>query len=1044
MYCPKVILLAILLFTAQQLLAQVKGTVTSEQGEPIPGVTVVEKGTSNGTITNFDGQFQIDLQNQIESTLVFSFIGMQTQELPVGSNSVLDVVLKEATTDLDEVVVVGYGQQTKASVVGAISTASAEDLVKAPVGSVTTAMVGRLTGLTTVQNSGQPGGESPQLRIRGISTLNSAEPLVIVDGVERSAGGFAGSSIAFSGYISGYEQMNPNDIESVSILKDASATAVYGVKGANGVIIITTKKGIEGKSVIKYSGSYGISRPIRMRQNLESYDYGFFANEGNRNDGQSPYMSFDDMMKYRYNYNPLLYPSINYNDYLLEDYAPKQTHNLSIRGGTDKVRYFSSVGYYDEDGLIKNDDAYGFDPNNHYKRLNMRTNIDFQFTKRFSASLNIDARFETRNGSNAPHDASFWWKMYQAHPWVSPGFDEENRFIETYSEKEIPIFQWILQGGNYQRQQTTANTVFSAKHDLDFLTKGLSVQGKFSYDSFVDNWHTRSRSYATYQPIEVDGEIYLKQSGEDGQLNYSRQPSGKSKKEYYEASLNYSRNFGDHAVSGLALYNQEKRYYSESQFPDVPRAYLGFVARATYAYKSKYFAEFNFGLNGSENFPKGKRFGKFPAYSVGWLVSDEAFMKNIKPISYFKIRGSHGSVGSDRTGASRFLYIEGSFVDYPGNYRAIFGEPTTNTTTTVPLQEGTAANNDVTWETATKSNIGFDAKFFKNRLNLVVDLFQEKRDNILTTMQTLPWLTFPQMGFGGTGFTTGDYSTRVNYAKVENKGFEVELGWDGDIGNNVQYYLKGSYSYSINKATRLSEAKQNYPWMYNQGLALGEQRGLIAQGYWDSFEEINNPNNPYNTFQPNPIPGDIKYKDVNGDMKIDRYDVVPLGNGNLPRSTFTTSLGLSYKGFDISVLFQGATDVIFHPSNEGQIQMHEGWGGYDWIEERWTPQTRDGYYPVLHGMDSKSPSASNYQQSSYWAYDATYVRLKNLEIGYAFEQNITNRLGIAGLRVFVTGQNLLTWTPTHEMNRYDPEMIQGRQVYHPIMQVYNTGVSVTF
>jgi len=960
----KLTFMLVLLLSGQQIMAQVTGKVTSTEGEPIPGVTIIEKGTSNGTVTDIDGVYQIGLQNPDEAVLVYSFIGLKTKEIPVNGKTTLDVTLQKAITDLDEVVVVGYGQQKRATVVGSISTADSEDLVKAPVGSVTTAMVGRLTGLTTMQRSGQPGGDSPTLRIRGISTLNNSDPLVIVDGVERASGGFAvadpsAPDLNFSGYFSGFEQLNPNDIESVSILKDASATAVYGVKGANGVIIITTKQGKEGKPVIKYSGSYGISMPIRLRQNLGSYDYGVYANEGNYNDGQSSYMSFEELNRYRYNYNNLLYPSADFNEIMLEDYTPKQNHNMSLRGGTENVKYFASVGYYDEDGIIKQYDAYGFDPNNHYNRLNLRANLDFQFSKRFSASINIDSRFEKRTGSNAPHDASFWWKMYQAHPWVSPGFDEEDRFILAYDEKEKPVFQWVIQGGMYERQQTTANTVFSAKHELDFITKGLSAQGKFSFDSFVDTWHRRSRSVATYSPIEVDGEVYLKKNGEDGQLSYIPQTANKRKKEYYEASFNYSRNFEDHAVTGLALYNQEKRYFFESQFPDVPRAYLGFVARTTYSYKSKYFAEFNFGLNGSENFPEGKRFGKFPAFSAGWLMSDENFMEGIEPISYLKFRGSIGSVGSDRTGSSRFLYIEGPFVNYPANYDAIFGEPTTATTSTRGLQEGTAANKDVTWETAVKSNIGFDATMFNNRLNIVLDLFHEKRDNILTTIQTLPWLTFPQMGFGGTNFSTGDYATRVNYAEVENKGYEVELGWNGTIGDDFQYYTKGTYSYNINKAIKLSEAKLEYPWMYSQGLPLGEQRGLIAQGYWDSFEEINNPNNPYNTFEPNPVPGDIRYKDINGDMKIDRYDAVPLGKGNTPRTTFTGSFGFSYKGFDVSALFQGATDVIFHPNNEAQIQMHEGWGGFDWIKERWTPQTRDGYYPVLHSMDKKNPSASN-------------------------------------------------------------------------------------
>jgi TonB-linked SusC/RagA family outer membrane protein len=1058
-YFPKVMLFVIAILVSQNLFSQIRvsGKVTTETGESIPGVSIVEKGTINGVITNLDGEYQIGLKSEKEPVLIFSFIGMQSQEIPVNGKDVINVVLNEVSTDLEEVVIVGYGTQKRESVVGSISTTSADEIMKAPVGNVSSALVGRLSGLTSMQSSGQPGGDAPVLRIRGVSTLNDAEPLIIVDGIERNGGGRAsfGSSGDVGtdtfGNFSGFESLNPNDIESVSILKDASATAVYGVKGANGVIIITTKKGRKGqKAVISYTGNYGVTVPVRLKDNISSADYGMYANEGGYNDGTGAFMSFLDINKYRYNYNPILYPSISYKDFMVKDMSSKHTHNLSIRGGTDKVTYFSSIGYYDEDGIIKSNPGYGFDANNHYNRLNIRSNIDFQFTNRFSASINIDGRFEVRRGPNAPNDKNMWWKMYNALPWVSPGFDEEGRYIKTNEEPDRPVFQWIYERGIYRRNQTTVNTVFSAKHELDFITPGLSAQGKFSFDSFVDTPYKRTyNTLLEYIPLEIGDEVYLKKQGKNNQLSYVQGNASKRKKEYYEASLNYLKSFGDHTVSALALYNQQKTYYKEAQFRDVPHAYLGFVSRVTYNYKSKYFGEFNFGLNGSENFPEGKRFGKFPAFSGGWLLSEEAFMKNIKPISYFKIRGSVGLVGSDRIGNSRFLYIPGVYKTIHAKIGPYFGEPSTGAARIPGLQEGTAANNDVTWETALKSNIGIDSKFFNDKLSVTVDLFKENRDNILTTMQTYPLMSFPYMGGpavapGGPGWPTADYKTRVNYAQVENKGIEVELEWNGKIGSDFNYFIKGSYAYSINKAVKLSESSKDYPWLYAEGLPLGNYSGLIADGYWDSYEEINNPNNPYNVYNPNPIPGDIKYKDINGDLRIDDQDNVNLGYGDTPRTTITGALGFGYKGFEVSALMQGATDVMYHPWQESMIQMYKGSGGFDWIEDRWTPQNRDASYPVLHSLANTTENAGNFRRSSYWGYDATYIRLKNVEIAYRFPKKFVNKIGLGNLRMFLTGQNLFTWTPTEEMERYDPEAVRTRMALHPLMQVYNLGLSVTF
>ena len=1013
----------------------VTGIVTDMNEEPLIGVSVMIQGTGTGTVTDYDGKYVLP-NVPSDAKLEFTYVGMEKQIIDVNGRTSINVVMSEDTELLEEVVVVGYGIQKKESITGAISSVSSEDIIKSPTGSLSTALTGRLTGLSTIQSSGQPGQEFPQLRIRG-----SDNPIVIVDGIERSSGGTIASQDGTNGAISGWESINPNDIESVSILKDASATAVYGVRGANGVIIITTKRGMDGKPIINYFGNFGVSTPIRLRHNIGSYEYGLFANEGYFNDGLAPFMPYETLNRYRYHYNDLLYPSMDYADYIMNDYSTKHNHNLSIRGGDQLVKYFVSTNYYDEDGLMKNFDAYGFDANQHYKRLSLRSNLDFQFTKRFSGSLNIDGRIEKRNGVNAPMDSHFFWKLYQPHPWISPGFDEEGRYIVANIEKEVPIFQWILSGGNYNHNQITGNAILSLKHDLDFITPGLSVQAKYSFDSYINTMYTRTRSYATYQPIEVDKQIYLRKTGEDGWLDYNPAGSSKVKKQYLDFSFNYEKQIDDHYITALALYNQEKTHYRESSFPDVPHGYIGFVGRVTYNYKNRYFSEFNIGINGSENFPRNSRFGIFPALSLAWLVSDEPFMDITEEyLTHLKLRMSYGEVGNDRD-IRRFLYLPTTYSSYPAAYQFFFGEPTTNYGSILPIQEGVAPNYNVTWERTRKFNTGVDISLLE-KFSIGFDVFTEKRSDILTTMQTIPSFQFLQIQ-SDSRFATPNLLSPQNYAKTETHGFELELGFDGKINRDFRYMFKGTYAYAKQKWTLLSETYQPYPWMYSQGYNVGEIRGLVAEGFWESYDEINNPQNPYVTFNPNPIPGDIKYKDVNGDMKIDRYDIIPKGKTGVPRSTITFTTELNWKNFDFSVLFQGATDLIFVPNEENRVMMNEGWGSYTWIRDRWTPQTRDGYYPVLHSVNNVSQS--NFQSSTFWEYDATYLRLKNLELGYTIPKDAIKKVGVNDMRVYVTGQNLFTWTPFSKMmNRYDPESRTGRLIYYPVMNVYNVGISLTF
>lgn len=883
--------------------------------------------------------------------------------------------------------------------------------------------------------------------------------MVIVDGIETSGGSRLGddnSAEGVNGNLSGWESINPQDIESISILKDASATAVYGVRGANGVIIITTKKGRTGKPQVNYSGSFSLSRPLRLTQAVNAVDYIAYNREGNYNDGVASIgeYSFDRYNRFKYNYNPILYPSLDMNDYLLRDFAPKHEHNVSVRGGTDFVRYYTSLGYYDESGIIKDLKGFPFNPNQTYNRFSLRTNLDFQFTKRLSVGLNIDLRMENRGGTSgalgnlAATDARFFQFLHMAKPWITPGFDEEGRYIQSYvPETTSPqIIEQIMKGGVYKLRQITSNNLLSAKHELDFITPGLSVQAKYSLNTYSYN---NGRRYLTlgmnqyYVPMEIDNEVVYRVVGDPSTIGYQSLGSGKATKEYFEASLNYQRTFGKHDVTALFLYNQDKTSYNVATPADVPHAYLGYVTRVTYAFNSRYLAEFNMGINGSENFPEGKRFGVFPAYSLGWVISQEKFMENVKFVDFLKIRGSYGTVGADG-GGGRFIYIDGVFTPYPDGsgrlgYYSNFGD---QTRITIPaLQEGKVANPNVTWAKAKKTNIGIEGNLFNERLKFTFDYFDEKRTDIITYMQDQPLYLFPS---GLAGFTN-PYDIPANYNETATNGYEISLGWADRIGKNFSYYVNGSFSYARTKLTKITEPMYDYPWMYAQGQYMGQIKGLVADGYWNSYEEINNPNNPYNTYGNNPIPGDIKYKDINGDMQIDSKDQIYIGYGNTqPPKNFTVDLGFNYKNFEMSVLFQGATGMLFAPSGSSQILMGSGKAIYDWIADRWTPTNRDGTYPVLHSGAANVESASNFQPSTFWAYDATYVRLKNLVIAYNLPSKIMDRIKLENIRISFSAQNLATWNKDKRMDNYDPEMVSSGRTLYPIMAIYSLGLNITF
>ena len=710
---------------AVQLIHQqqtIKGIVVDASGEPVIGANVVVEGTTMGTITDFEGTFSISVPKN--GKIKISFIGYKDQVLTPQSGKNLRVVLEDDSQMLGEVQVVAYGAQKKVSITGAISSMKGEDLLKTPAASMSNVLSGQITGISSVQYSGEPGADEADLYVRGIATWNNAKPLIQVDGVERE-----------------FSQIDPNEVESITVLKDASATAVFGVRGANGVILITTKRGAEGKAKISFSTSAGVNLRTKQLEFANSYQYASYYNDLQVNDGGVPTFTEEQLIKFRDHTDPILYPDINWIDYCMNKAAFQSQHNVNISGGTDRMRYFVSAGMFTQDGMFKQlaaSDNFNFN----YKRYNYRANLDFDATKTTLISVNIGGRIETKRTPESGEDQNqLFRKLYWAVPFAGAGIVDGKRVVSNADYLPFTGSDGLNSYYGKGFRSTTTNVLnvdLVLDQKLDFITKGLSFKLKGSYNTSYWTQKIASSSMAVYTPVlHDDGSIGYRKSGSDSQLSYSRNSNGegKSRDWYMEAALNYSRKFGDHNVTGLVLYNQSKRYYPGGTYDDIPSAYVGFVGRATYDYKTRYMAEFNVGYNGSENFAPGKRYGLFPAGSIGWIVSEESFFKPLKKvINYFKVRASVGMVGNDNNGNNRFLYLPDAYILNDDGY--FFG---TNAGNKKPgAYEASKSNADVTWEKSVKQNYGIDFSILNEKLNISLDYFKENRRDILSSPDYKP------------------------------------------------------------------------------------------------------------------------------------------------------------------------------------------------------------------------------------------------------------------------------------------------------------------
>lgn len=993
---------------------QVKGIVVDATGESIIGANVIVEGTSIGTITDVEGRFSLTVPKG--KKLKVSFIGYKDYVVSrFTAKEELRIVLEDDSQLLGEVEVVAYGAQKKVSITGAISSMKGEDLLKTPAASLSNVLSGQVTGLSSVQYSGEPGADAADIYVRGIATWNNASPLIQVDGVERE-----------------FSQIDPNEVESITVLKDASATAVFGVRGANGVVLITTKRGAEGKAKISFSTSAGINLMSKQLEFANSYQYAQYYNDMKVNDGGKPVFTEEQLIKFRDHTDPIFYPDINWLDYCMNDAAFQSQHNVNISGGTNNMRYFVSAGMFTQNGMFKQLSATNnFDFN--YKRYNYRANLDFDVTKTTKLSVNVGGRISTKRTPESGEDQNqLFRKLYWSVPFAGAGIVDGKRVV---SNPDILPFIGkdglsSYYGNGYR--STTSNVLnadLALDQKLDFITKGLSLKLKGSYNSSYSTQKIASSSLATYIPVEQpDGSIGYRKEGSNTQTSYSRGGEGKYRDWYMEVALNYKRKFGNHNVGGLLLYNQSKDYYPGGTYNDIPSAYVGFVGRATYDYKSRYMAEFNAGYNGSENFAPDRRYGFFPAGSLGWTVSEESFFRSLKNVvNYMKIRASVGMVGNDNNGSNRFLYMPDAYLLGGGYY---FGS---NATSSKPgAYESTKSNADVTWEKAVKQNYGIDLSLLDERLGVSIDIFKEDRRDILTSPDYMPGIlgmTLPIMNVG----------------KTENKGYEVQLKWNDKIGEDFRYWANFNISYAENKIVYKNEVKPNESWMAETGRTIGSR---LIYKFWGFYDETADAR--YQEEFGLPIaqhglklqPGDAVYYDLNKDGVIDGDDASrDLSFTDAPEYTAGLNLGFNWKGWDFSAQFVGAWNVdrlltefrqpLGDTQNKGLLlyQYENTW--------RSSADTYTAKFPRI----STSSAANNYRYSDLYLCNSSYLRLKSLEVGYNLDIPFMKKIKMNQCRIYMSAYNLFTISG---FKWGDPESRQSDRPNYPLMRVVNIGLKVGF
>ena len=1023
----------------QQNKRKISGRVTDIKGEPLIGVNVTVDGDANGSITNMDGLYEIFVTKK-SVVLKFTYIGFKTSEIRTNaSTNIYDVTLEEQVNELEETVIVGYGTQRKISNIGAQSSMKMED-IKTPSASLTTTLAGRLAGVVAVQRTGEPGKDAADIWIRGISTPNTSSPLVLVDGVERS-----------------FNDIDPEDIESLTTLKDASATAVYGVRGANGVILIKTKPGKVGKPTVSADYYESFTRITKMVDLADGITYMNAANEAMRNDGIATKYTEDQIRNTIAGKDPYLYPNVDWLKEIFNDWGHNRRVNVNVRGGSEKVAYYASVSYFNETGMTvtdKNIDTY--DSKMKYSRYNFTTNLNIDVTP--TTKVEIGAQGYLGEG-NYPAISSA--DLYNAAMSISPveypkmffvngeafvpGTSTNNNFNNPYSQATRRGYDNLTKNQIYSNLRVT--------QDLDMLTKGLKLTAMYAFDVYNEIHVHQDRAESTYNfldtsvPYDMNGQPILQRIYEGSNvLSYTQETSG-NKKTYLEASLNYDRTFNDdHRVSALFLFNQQsKLLYPKGTLEDaIPYRMMGIAGRATYSWKDRYFAEFNIGYNGAENFSPKHRFGTFPAFGVGWVVSNEKFWQPLsKAVSFLKIRYTDGKVGNSEVSDRRFMYLDQ--MKENGDYGYKFGPNGTKWSGYETVNMAV----DLIWEESRKQDLGIDLKLFNDDLSIVFDLFKERRENILLKREhSIPSF----LGYN----TSAPYG---NIGIIENKGFDGTIEYNKRINKDWVIALRGNVTFNKDKWIQGELPEQKYEWMNQYGHNINGVKGYVAEGLftqaeiddmarWESLSDANKAITPkpfasqFGTVKA----GDIKYKDLNNDGQIDAYDQTYISRGDVPTTVYGFGFTVGWKDLSVGMMFQGVAGAE-RVLNGSSVNPFNGGGGsgnlYSNIGDRWTEENPDqnAFYPRLSYGSETTSNINNFQKSTWWVRNMNFLRLKTLQISYNLPKPWVNKVHLKNAAVYVMGTNLFTLS---RFKLWDPELNTDNGASYPNTTSYSVGINFTF
>lgn len=1013
----RIILAVICLFLGASVMAQsdkkvqVKGTVKDQQGMPLIGVTVIVKNEPGvGTSTDDKGNYTISVSQY--ATLVFSYVGYEKVEHPILSQTTLDVVLKEDMDKIDDVVVVGYGVQRKATSIGAVATIKPSEL-SVPSNSISNMLGGKVPGIIAVSRTGEPGKDNSEFWIRGISTFGAnSSALVLIDGIEGDL-----------------NTIDPSDIESFSVLKDASATAVFGIRGANGVVIVTTKKGSEGKLNVNFKSSATLSYSPRMPEYTNAYTYGQLANEA-RVARNLPKLYDDvELAIFRDNLDPDLYPNVNWRDEVLRDVTWNHQEYLSLSGGGNIASYFISGGMQSKSAIFNSDNMNRYNTDQKWRMYTWRANVVVNLTKTTKVGLGVDGSFQKFNypgyGNNSD---AVWGAIANLSPGTVPIVYSNGKYPGYGTEGDQISPYVVLNETGFRTEETNnAKMSFNLNQDLKFITPGLSFSMLYSLNTSAYKYENRYKMPALYRALgrNSNGALLLEETKKEELMSYDSS-SKHSRYYYFESRLNYDRNFNNHRIGGLVnfyLDESSSTGYSDNMAA-IPYRRLSLAARFTYSYRDTYLLELNGGLTGSENFKKGEQFGFFPSVGIGWIPTQYQFTRDAMPwLSYMKIRTSYGHVGNDQISGRRFPYFT-----YVSNVNGKWGDNA--------LGETQVGVDDIRWEVAKKFNLGLDMRLFKDKLELTVDYFNDLRDGIYQERYTMP---------SESGAVQYPFS---NVGRVSNKGVDGVIAWHQPIGKEMFLTVRGNFTYARSDIQNWEQTAPRYDYQTNNGKPLYVQRGLIALGLFkDEADILSSPTQSYGEV----LPGDIKYKDVNGDGVIDDDDIVPLSYSPYPRIVYGFAAEFTWRKWSLNIWFKGASKSEYFLGGTGYYPFSGGQSGNVLAivgkqSNRWTPASISGN-KATENPNARFPrltygdNTNNNRASTFWLANGSYLKLQNIQVSYRWENKFFSKIGVSHCDLTFFGENLACWD---DVKLWDPEQASSNGAVYPLQRRFTLQLNVAF